>query len=122
VESIVGDVASRADVKRAIDLVVERFGHLDVAAQVAGIAEFVPVPGVQRRDVGPDSRCQPAGHLVEASIFGDLITGSINGVEVISVTDSVLSEGSPGIGFNFFVGETNVDHGFSHFEVDTWDD
>jgi hypothetical protein len=62
------------------------------------------------------------GDLVEASIFGDLITGSINGVEVISVTDSVLSEGSPGIGFNFFVGETNVDHGFSHFEVDTWDD
>jgi meso-butanediol dehydrogenase/(S,S)-butanediol dehydrogenase/diacetyl reductase len=42
VESIVGDVSSRADVKRAIDLVVERFGHLDVAAQVAGIAEFVP--------------------------------------------------------------------------------
>ena len=62
------------------------------------------------------------GDLVEASIFGDLITGSINGVEVISVTDSVLSEGSPGIGFNFFVGETNVDHGFSHFEVETWDD
>jgi hypothetical protein len=61
------------------------------------------------------------GDLVEASIFGDVITGSINGKEVISVTDGVLSGGSPGIGFNFFVGETNVDHGFWHFEVDTWD-
>jgi hypothetical protein len=62
------------------------------------------------------------GDLVQASIFGDVITGSINGVEVISTADDVLTDGSPGIGFNFFVGETNVDHGFSHFEVDTWDD
>jgi hypothetical protein len=62
------------------------------------------------------------GDLVEASIFGNVIKGSINGVQVISTTDDVLTEGSPGIGFNFFVGETNVDHGFSHFEVDTWDD
>lgn len=42
VETFVGDVADRADVKRAVDLVVERFDHLDVACQVAGIAEFVP--------------------------------------------------------------------------------
>jgi meso-butanediol dehydrogenase / (S,S)-butanediol dehydrogenase / diacetyl reductase len=41
-EAIVGDVSRREDVKRAVDLAVERFGHLDVAVQVAGIAEFVP--------------------------------------------------------------------------------
>jgi NAD(P)-dependent dehydrogenase (short-subunit alcohol dehydrogenase family) len=41
VESVVGDVANRADVRRAVELAVARFGHLDVAAQVAGIAEFV---------------------------------------------------------------------------------
>jgi len=29
--------------------------------------------------------------------------------------------GSPGIGFNFFVGNTNVDHGFTSFEVETDD-
>lgn len=43
VESIVGDVSRREDVKRAVDLAVERFGGLDVAVQVAGIAEFVPL-------------------------------------------------------------------------------
>jgi NAD(P)-dependent dehydrogenase (short-subunit alcohol dehydrogenase family) len=42
VEAAVGDVSRREDVKRAVDLAVERFGHLDVAVQVAGIAEFVP--------------------------------------------------------------------------------
>jgi hypothetical protein len=33
----------------------------------------------------------------------------------------VFTGGGPGIGFNFFVGDTNVDHGFRSFEVDTWD-
>jgi NAD(P)-dependent dehydrogenase (short-subunit alcohol dehydrogenase family) len=41
-EAVVGDVASREDVKGAVALAVEHFGHLDVAAQVAGIADFVP--------------------------------------------------------------------------------
>jgi 3-oxoacyl-[acyl-carrier protein] reductase len=42
VEAVIGDVSRRQDVVRAIDLAVERFGHVDVAVQVAGIAEFVP--------------------------------------------------------------------------------
>jgi NAD(P)-dependent dehydrogenase (short-subunit alcohol dehydrogenase family) len=42
VESVVGDVSSRADIVRALAVAVERFGHLDVAVQVAGIATFVP--------------------------------------------------------------------------------
>jgi NAD(P)-dependent dehydrogenase (short-subunit alcohol dehydrogenase family) len=42
VAAVVGDVSRREDVVRAIELAVERFGHLDVAVQVAGIAEFVP--------------------------------------------------------------------------------
>jgi NAD(P)-dependent dehydrogenase (short-subunit alcohol dehydrogenase family) len=37
-----GDVSRREDVKRAVDLAVDRFGHLDAAVQVAGIADFVP--------------------------------------------------------------------------------
>jgi len=43
VEAVVGDVSRRDDVKRAVDLTVECFGHLDIAAQVAGIADFVPL-------------------------------------------------------------------------------
>ena len=42
VESAPGDVSRRADVRRAVDLAVERFGHLHAAVQVAGIADFVP--------------------------------------------------------------------------------
>jgi len=61
------------------------------------------------------------GDVVEASVVGNVIKGFINGVEVISVTDDVHTAGAPGIGFNFYVGNTNVDHGFSSFEVDTWD-
>ena len=62
------------------------------------------------------------GDTVEATIVGNVITSYINGVEVLSVTDDAVAQGSPGVGFNFFVGNTNVDHGFSSFEVDTYDD
>jgi predicted RNA-binding protein len=60
------------------------------------------------------------GDIVEATIEGNLLKGFINGVEVINATDDVFQSGSPGVGFNFGVGETNVDHGFSSFEVDTY--
>jgi hypothetical protein len=62
------------------------------------------------------------GDLVEATIVGNAIKGYINGVEVLSVTDDKFDTGSPGIGFNFGVGDTNVDHGFRSFEVETYDD
>lgn len=62
------------------------------------------------------------GDVVEATIRGNVLKGFINGVEVIWATDDVFDSGSPGIGFNFFVGNTNVDHGFTNFEVDTDDD
>jgi NAD(P)-dependent dehydrogenase (short-subunit alcohol dehydrogenase family) len=41
-EPVVGDVSRREDVRRAVDLAVEKFGHLDIAVQVAGIADFIP--------------------------------------------------------------------------------
>jgi hypothetical protein len=62
------------------------------------------------------------GDVVEATIFGNVLKGFINGVEVISATDDTFDTGSPGIGFNFGVGNTNVDHGFTFFEVNTYDD
>jgi hypothetical protein len=71
--------------------------------------------------IGPQYGVQD-GDLVEATIVGNLIRGFVNGVEVISTTDDAFTEGSPGIGFNFFVGDTNVDHGFTSFDVDTWDE
>jgi hypothetical protein len=62
------------------------------------------------------------GDIVEATIVGNVLKGYINGVEVISATDDTFASGAPGVGFNFFVGETTIDHGFSSFEVDTYDD
>jgi hypothetical protein len=62
------------------------------------------------------------GDLIEATIEGDVIKGFINGAEVISVTDDTFDSGAPGIGFNFGVGDTARDHGFTRFEVETYDD
>src|SRR5262249_37762708 len=59
------------------------------------------------------------GDLVEATITGNLIKGFIDGVEVISVTDDTYTEGSPGMGFNYGVGDSNGDFGFTSYEVDT---
>jgi len=70
--------------------------------------------------IGPQYGVQD-GDVIEATVIGNVLKGFINGVEVISATDDVFASGSPGIGFNFFVGDTNVDHGFRSFEVDTWD-
>jgi hypothetical protein len=61
------------------------------------------------------------GDIVEATIVGNVIRSYINGVEVLSVSDGMFPQGAPGVGFNFFVGDTNVDHGFSSFEADTYD-
>jgi acetyl esterase/lipase len=60
------------------------------------------------------------GDLVEATITGNVIKGFINGVEVISVTDDTFKEGSPGMGFNYGVGETNGDFGFTSYEVEAY--
>jgi hypothetical protein len=62
------------------------------------------------------------GDLVEATIVGNVIKGYVNGVEVISVTDDTFKEGKPGIGFNYGVGETTGDFGFTSYEVETYDD
>ena len=62
------------------------------------------------------------GDLIEATIEGNVLKGFINGVEMISAVDDTYASGAPGIGFNFGVADTNVDHGFTSFEVDTYDD
>ena len=61
------------------------------------------------------------GSIIEASIVGNLITGYLNGQEMISIVDDNIKNGAPGIGFNFGVGTTNADHGVTSFEVHTYD-
>jgi hypothetical protein len=43
-------------------------------------------------------------------------------VEVICATDDTYKEGNPGIGFNYGVGDSNVDFGLTYFEVDSSND
>jgi predicted RNA-binding protein len=74
-----------------------------------------------KRLVGSDYGVKD-GDVVEATIEGNVLKGFVNGVELISVSDGVYENGAPGVGFNFGVGNTNADHGFSSFEVDTYDD
>ena len=62
------------------------------------------------------------GDVVEATIIGNVIRSFVNGVEVLSATDDVYKSGQPGIGFNFGCADTYVDHGFSSYEVETFDD
>jgi hypothetical protein len=52
----------------------------------------------------------------------NVIKGYVNGVEVISATDSTFNAGNPGMGFNFGVGESNGDFGFSNYKVDSDND
>jgi hypothetical protein len=73
------------------------------------------------RKVGPEFGVKH-GDVIEACVIGNDLRGFINGVEVISASDDRFPAGSPGVGFNFFVGDTNVDHGLASFEVDTYDD
>ena len=92
----------------------------------AGYAEIVRWNGKIMDFTSLEKRIGPQygvkdGDLVEATVFGNVLKGFINGVEVISATDDVFDEGAPGIGFNFFVSNTNVDHGFTYFEADTYD-
>lgn len=62
------------------------------------------------------------GDLVEATIVGNVIRSYVNGVEVLSATDDTYKAGNPGIGFNYGCGETYIDHGFTCYEVDTFND
>ena len=39
---VLGDVSRREDVRKAVELAIAHYGHLDVAVQVAGIADFIP--------------------------------------------------------------------------------
>jgi hypothetical protein len=91
-------------------------GYAEIVRWNGKIGDFTSV----RKLIGPQYGVKD-GDIVEATIEGNDLKGFINGKEVISATDDTFDTGSPGIGFNFFVGNTNVDHGFTSFEVETDD-
>jgi hypothetical protein len=92
-------------------------GYAEIVRWNGAVGDFTSLEKLFGAEFGVEH-----GDVVEASIEGNDLKGYINGVEVISATDDTFEAGCPGIGFNFGVGDTNVDHGFSSFEVDTYDD
>jgi hypothetical protein len=91
-------------------------GYVEIARWNGQVGDFTSLAKL----VGPNYGVQD-GDLIEASVVGNVITGWRNGVEIISATDEKFTSGNPGIGFNFGVGNTNVDHGLTYFEVHTYD-
>jgi hypothetical protein len=91
-------------------------GYAEIVRWNGKVGDFTSL----KKLIGPQYGVKD-GDVIEATIRGHELKGFINGVEVISATDDVFPTGSPGIGFNFFVGNTNVDHGFTSFEVETDD-
>jgi hypothetical protein len=91
-------------------------GYAEIARWNGAVGDFTSLV----RLVGPDYGVTH-GDVIAATIEDDLITGFVNGREVISVVDDVFESGAPGIGFNFGVGDTNVDHGLTSFAVDTYE-
>jgi hypothetical protein len=56
------------------------------------------------------------GDTVKATIVGNVITGYINGTQVIQATDNTFSSGNPGMGFYLQgISGVNSDYGFKNF-------
>ena len=67
-----------------------------------------------------DARVGPGlhnGDVVKATIVGSTITAYINGTQVVQVTDSTFTSGSPGMGFYIQGGSASLesDYGFTSF-------
>jgi hypothetical protein len=66
--------------------------------------------------LGGQSAHAKNGDIFKATINGSTITAYLNGVQIVQVTDSTYTTGSPGIGF-FLQGASglNANYGFSNF-------
>jgi hypothetical protein len=91
-------------------------GYAEIVRWNGKIGDFTSLKKLVGKEYGVQD-----GDLIEASVVGNVIKGHVNGKEMISAVDDKIKSGSPGVGFNFFVGNTNVDHGLTFFETYTYD-
>ncbi len=81
------------------------------------LGNFTYVKQLSGSAAGPGIR---SGDIVKATIVGNVITGYINGVQVIQASDSTYTNGSPGMGFYLNrAPNLNADYGFTTFSA--WD-
>jgi NAD(P)-dependent dehydrogenase (short-subunit alcohol dehydrogenase family) len=94
VEGVAGDVSRREDVAKAVELAVERFGHLDVAVQVAGIADFVPFLDVTDESWNRilDVNLKGTWYLVQESARAMVRQGSGGAIAITSSTNAFQPE------------------------------
>jgi NAD(P)-dependent dehydrogenase (short-subunit alcohol dehydrogenase family) len=101
VEAIAGDVSSRENVRKAVALAVERFGHLDAAVQVAGIADFVPF--LEYNDESWDRilnvNLRGTWYLVQEAGRAMVSAGTRGAIVVTSSTNAFQPEAG-GLGYN----------------------
>ena len=79
------------------------------------LGDFTYVPAA----VSSDYHGIVDGDVIGGTISNDLIIGYVNGVEVISGTDSTYTTGNPGMGFYLQGGTSSLDgdFGFAHFSA-----
>ena len=57
--------------------------------------------------------------MIKATIIGNVITGYLNGAQVVQATDSTYANGAPGMGFYLEGGPSSSqsDYGFTTFSA-----
>ncbi len=87
----------------------------------AAYAQIVRWNGPAANFTYTDGSCSGAacgvatGDVVRATITGNVIKAYVNGNLVAQATDTMYTTGNPGIGFNYGVGTTNADFGFTSY-------
>ncbi len=99
--AVVGDVGVRADVRSAVELAAERYGRLGAAAQVAGIAEFVPFLdfGDELWDRILDVNLRGTWHLVQEAARVMVVQGEGGAIAVTASTNAFQPEAG-GLAYN----------------------
>jgi NAD(P)-dependent dehydrogenase (short-subunit alcohol dehydrogenase family) len=101
VEPTIGDVRRREDVTRAVEIATEQFGGLDVAVQVAGVAEFAPFLEYtdETWDQILDINLRGTWHLVQEAARAMVSQGRGGAIAITSSTNAFLPE-AEGLGYN----------------------
>jgi NAD(P)-dependent dehydrogenase (short-subunit alcohol dehydrogenase family) len=101
VEAVVGDVSRREDVRRAVEWAVERFGRLDAAVQVAGIADFVPFLDFtdESWDKILNVNLRGTWYLVQEAGRA-MVSAGIRGAIVVTSSTNAFQPEAGGLGYN----------------------